>query len=212
MDANAVQILAKGLKAYKRKDAATSGSAKKARVEETSLVVLAQAAIVVDAPSDVEPAVPRASSRSPLTEVPAPESRPEEASGVERKRRKKTVARKISSSRAAIEGSNGSEEDLGENPFNNRDLIKRLVDGYVLPEIVHRIVYADPEQRVWDSLGSFLEIGHQLIANIEAMKNTKKQPRQRKVARLRLLILRRRSSKSRISKRRSRRRNKLRQI
>ncbi|XP_073102544.1 uncharacterized protein [Elaeis guineensis] len=88
------------------------------------------------------------------------------------------VVRKISSSRVAIERSNGSEEDLGENPFNNRDLIKRLVDGCILPEIVHRIVHADPEQRVWDSLGSFLEIGHQLIANIEAMKNTKKEAAQ----------------------------------
>ena len=159
MDANAAQILAKGLKAHKRKDVATFGSAKKTRVEETSSIVLAQAAIVVDAPSDVEPAVPRASSRSPPIEVFAPESRPEEAPRVERRRRKKTVARKIRSSRAAIEGSNGSEEDPGENPFNNRDLIKRLVEGCILPEVVQRIVLADPELRVWDSLGSFLEVG-----------------------------------------------------
>ena len=58
MDADTAQILAKGLKAHKRKGTATSGSSKKARVEETSLAVLAQAAIVVDAPSDVKPAVP----------------------------------------------------------------------------------------------------------------------------------------------------------
>ena len=62
MDTDVAQILAKGLKAHKRKSAATSGSAKKARVEETSLAVLAEAAIVGDAPFDVEPAVPRASS------------------------------------------------------------------------------------------------------------------------------------------------------
>ncbi|XP_073102457.1 uncharacterized protein [Elaeis guineensis] len=178
MDADAAQILAKGLKAHKKKCAATSGSAKKARVEETSSAVPAQAAIAVDAPSDVEPAVPRASSRSPLVEVLAPESRPEEASGVERKRRKKMVVRKISSSRAAIERSNGSEEDPRENPFNNRNSIKRLVDGCVLSEIVHRIVHTDPEQRVWDSLGSFLEIGHQLITNIEAINNAKKEAAQ----------------------------------
>ena len=58
------------------------------------------------------------------------------------------MARKTHSSRAAIEGADGSEEDPGENPFNNRDLIKRLVDGCILPEVVHRIVHADPEQRV----------------------------------------------------------------
>ena len=40
MDADAAQILAKGLKAHKRKGAATSGSAKKVRVEETDSVVL----------------------------------------------------------------------------------------------------------------------------------------------------------------------------
>ena len=119
----------------------------------------AQAAIAVDTPSDVELAVSRASSRSPPIEVSTPEARPEEAPGAERRRRKTTLARKSHSSRAAIEGSDGSEEDPKENPFNNRDLIKRLVDGCILPEVVHRIIHTDPEQRVWDSLGSFLEVG-----------------------------------------------------
>ena len=58
MDADAARILAKGLKAHKRKGIATSGSVKKVRVEEASSTVLAQTAIAVDAPSDVEPAVP----------------------------------------------------------------------------------------------------------------------------------------------------------
>ena len=79
----------------------------------------------------------------------------EEVPGVERGRRKKTVARRVSSRRAAIEESHGSEEESGENPFNDKDLIKRLVDGCVLSEVVHRIVRADPEQRVWDSQGPF---------------------------------------------------------
>ena len=148
MDADATRILSKGLKVHKRKDVATSGSAKNARVEETSSIVLAYVAIVSDAPSDDEPVVPRASSRSPPVKVSAPESHPEEASGAERKRRKKTVVHKISSSKAAIERSNGSEEDPEENPFNNRDLIKRLIDKCILPEIVHRIIHADPKQRV----------------------------------------------------------------
>ncbi|XP_073114816.1 RNA polymerase II C-terminal domain phosphatase-like 2 isoform X2 [Elaeis guineensis] len=174
MIADAARMLAKGLKTHKRKDAASSGAAKRARVEETSSAALVQAAIAADAPSDVEPAVPRASPRSPPVEVLAPETRPEEASGAKR-RRKKTLARKSRSNRAAIETADGSEEDPGENPFNNRDLIKRLVDGCILPEVVHRIVHVDPEQRVWDSLGSFLQIGHQLIANIEVMNNAKKE-------------------------------------
>ncbi|XP_073105621.1 uncharacterized protein [Elaeis guineensis] len=118
---------------------------------------------------------PRASSRSSPTEVSAPESRPKEAPRAERRRRKKTLVRKTRSSRAAVEGGDGSEEDPGENPFNNRDLIKRLIDGCILSEVVHRIVHVNPEQQVWDSLGSFLEIGHQLIINIEAMNNVKKE-------------------------------------
>ena len=96
--------------------------------------------------------------RSSPAEVSAPEARPEEVPGAERRRRKKTVARKVSGRRATIEESHGSEEEPGENLFNNRDLIKRLVDGCVLLEVVHMIVHADPEQRVWDSLGSFLEV------------------------------------------------------
>ena len=39
MDADAAWMSAKSLKAHKREGAATSGSAKKARVEETDLVV-----------------------------------------------------------------------------------------------------------------------------------------------------------------------------
>ena len=111
-------------------------------------------AIAVDAPSDVEPEVPRASSKSPPIEVFAPKAHPEGAPGAER--RKKTLARK---SRSRSRRADGSEEDSGKNPFNNRDLIKRLVDGCVLSEVVHRIIHVDPEQWVWDSLGSFLEVG-----------------------------------------------------
>ncbi|XP_073107518.1 uncharacterized protein [Elaeis guineensis] len=143
-----------------------------------------EAAITVDSPSDVELAVPRASLRSPPIEVPAPEARSEEAPRAERRRRKKTLARKSHSSRAAIEEADGFVEDSGENPFNNRDLIKRLVDGCILPEVIHRTVHIDPEQRVWDSLGSFLEIGHQLIANIEVMNNARKEATQAEEGRL----------------------------
>ena len=68
------------------------------------------------------------------------------------------VAHRVSDRRAAIEESQCSEEEPVENPFNDKDLIKRLIDGCVLPEVIQRIVRTDPEQRVWDSLGSFLEV------------------------------------------------------
>ena len=68
------------------------------------------------------------------------------------------MARRVSSRRATIEESLGSEGEPGENPFNDRDLIKQLIDGCILPEVIQRIDHADPEQRVWDSLGSFFEV------------------------------------------------------
>ena len=64
----------------------------------------------------------------------------------------------MSSHRATIEESHGFEEEPGENPFNDRDLIKWLIDGCILLEVVQRIDRTDPEQRVWDSLGPFLEV------------------------------------------------------
>ncbi|XP_073098852.1 uncharacterized protein [Elaeis guineensis] len=167
MDAEAARMLARGLKVHKRKGAAASGSAKKARVEETSSTAPVQTTLMVDVPSDAEPSAPRASSRSPPAGAPVSGVCSMEAPKIERGRRRKLVARRTSSRRAVVEESLGFEEEL-ENPFNDRDLIKRLIDGCILPEVVERIDRADPEQRVWDSLGSFLEIGHQLLANIEA--------------------------------------------
>ena len=46
------------------------------------------------------------------------------------------MARKVSSHRAAIEESDSFEEEPEENLFNDRDLIKRLVDGCILPEVI----------------------------------------------------------------------------
>ena len=111
-------------RSHKRKGIATSESTKKARTKETSSATPAQAALAVDVPSDTEPPAPRASSRSSLAEAPTSGVRFKEAPGVERGRRRKSVARRVSSRRAAIEESLGFEGELGENLFNDRDLIK----------------------------------------------------------------------------------------
>ena len=94
MDASVAPRLAQDLKTHKKKDASTSGSVKKARTEGTSSAAPAQVAVAVDVPSDVEPEVPRALSRSPLAEDPTPEARPKGAPRAEGRRRKKTLARK----------------------------------------------------------------------------------------------------------------------
>ncbi|KAG1355455.1 hypothetical protein COCNU_07G015670 [Cocos nucifera] len=45
----------------------------------------------------------------------------------------------------------------------------KLIDRCTLPKVVDRIVDVDFELCIWDSLGSFLETGHQLVANIKMM-------------------------------------------
>ena len=154
-------MLARGLRAHKRKGVATSGSAKRARAEETSLAAPVQATPAIDIPSDAEPAAPRAPSGSPPTGVPIPEVRPAGAPAVGRRR--KSVAHRPSSHRAAADESVCSEGG-SENPFNDKALIRRLLDDCILPDVVERIDHADPEQRAWDTLGSFLEVSGCLFA------------------------------------------------
>ena len=133
MDVEAAWMLAKGLKAHKRKGAAASRSTKKARVEETSLAAPVQATPAIDIPSDAEPAAPRAPSGSPPTGVPIPEVRPAEAPAAGRRR--KSMARRPSSHRAAADESVCSEGG-SENPFNDKALIRRLLDGCILSDVV----------------------------------------------------------------------------
>ena len=150
-------MLARGLKALKRKGAAASGLAKKTRVEVMGSAAPVQATSAADVLADTELPAARASSRglsSPI-EVPALETHPEEVPGGERR---KTLARRVGSRRVATEESRGSEEEQGDDPFSDRDLIKKLVDGCSLPEVVQRIIRIDPAQRVWDSLGAFVEV------------------------------------------------------
>ncbi|XP_073105546.1 uncharacterized protein [Elaeis guineensis] len=167
-------MLARGLKALKRKGTAASGSAKRARAEGTSSAAPARATSAADVLPDTERPTARASPRglSSPTEVPASEIQPEEVPGGERRKRRKTLVRRVDSHQAATEESRGSEEEQGDDPFSDRDLIKKLVDGCSLPKVIQRIVRVDPTQRVWDSLGAFLELGHQLLANIETTNKT----------------------------------------
>ena len=67
-----------------------------------------------------------------------------EAPIVERGKRRKSVARRVGSRRISTDESLCSEEGP-ENPFNDRDLIRRLIDGCILPDVVERIDRADPE-------------------------------------------------------------------
>ena len=104
MDASVARRLVQGLKTHKRKDASTSGLVKKARTEGTSLAAPVPVAVAVEVPSDAEPEVPRALLRSPPTEDPASEARPEGAPGAEGRRRKKTLDPEESQSQGCRQG------------------------------------------------------------------------------------------------------------
>ena len=113
MDAEEAQMLARGLKALKKKGAAASGLTKKIKVEGMSSAAPAQATSAADVLADAELPAARASSRglgSP-TEVPASEIHPEEVPGGERRKRRKTLARRVGGRPAATEESRGSEEE-----------------------------------------------------------------------------------------------------
>ncbi|KAG1368270.1 hypothetical protein COCNU_14G007380 [Cocos nucifera] len=45
----------------------------------------------------------------------------------------------------------------------------------MLCPVVDKIIDIDPEQHTWDSLGSFLEIGYQLLANIKAINHMRSE-------------------------------------
>ncbi|EHA8588771.1 putative ensconsin-like [Cocos nucifera] len=75
-----------------------------------------------------------------------------------KKKEKKKLATVKIQHRVTGRGSNIFDKELEENPFNNKDIIKKLVDECTLPKVVDRIIEADPKQCTWVSLGSFLEV------------------------------------------------------
>ncbi|EHA8587750.1 putative ensconsin-like [Cocos nucifera] len=86
-------------------------------------------------------------SSSPPVEIQTSEPPIERKNGREKKKKKRSAAAKVRR-KASFEGSNSFDGDPEENSFNNREIIRRLIDGYTLPEAMDKIVEADPEQRI----------------------------------------------------------------
>ncbi|KAG1362716.1 putative ensconsin-like [Cocos nucifera] len=118
------------------------GTSKRTRVDTPSSTAPVNTTAPIEAIAATEATVPLVSS-SPPTEVQIPEPPTKQEKGVDKK--KKSIARKVrckvSSSR-----SNGDDEDLGENPFKNHEIVNSLIDGCNLPEVVDRITNVDFEQ------------------------------------------------------------------
>ncbi|EHA8586857.1 hypothetical protein COCNU_scaffold001075G000010 [Cocos nucifera] len=164
IDADELLHLSKGLRAYKRKGATISEPSKRVKVDIISSAAPTDAATDAPATTIATKATAPLTSMNPLAEVPTLELPTERVMEVEKKKKekKKLAAAKVRCG-AAARGSNYSDEDLGENPFNNKDIIKKLVDGCTLPEVIDRIIEAIPEQGTWNSLESFLEIDRTLV-------------------------------------------------
>ncbi|EHA8588316.1 putative ensconsin-like [Cocos nucifera] len=109
---------------------------------------------------------------SPPTKAPVlePPTKREEAE----KKKIKRMLRK-SQRKAHHNGPNSSDEELRENPFNNHEIIKGLVNGFTIPEVIDRIIDADIDQHTWDLLGSFLKTGHQLLGYIRSLNHLKSE-------------------------------------
>ena len=145
MDTDKHQHLLKGLQAHIRKGAMIGEPSKRTKVDNSSSVM--PAAVVADSlvtTIATKVATPL-TSINPLIEVPTSESPTKRVMEVEKKKKKEKLAIVMVRCRVATRGSNGFDEDLGENPFNNKDIIKKLVDGCTLPKVIDRIVEVDPE-------------------------------------------------------------------
>ena len=150
MDAKAIEMLSKGLQACKRKCTASGEPiAKKASVNTPSsatpvdaaatskvttgaeVVSTIGASIVVGAP---EPSMPPSSS----TKIPP----------IDGEKRKENRKMKMSTTvkvrhKAHLSKPSGHSDDLEENPFNNQDLVRDLVDKFALLEVVDWIASLD---------------------------------------------------------------------
>ncbi|EHA8591098.1 hypothetical protein COCNU_scaffold033387G000010 [Cocos nucifera] len=81
----------------------------------------------------------------------------------------------MSQCKVCHDGPNNSDEELEENPFHNREIIRGLIDGFTIPEVVDQIIDVDVNQRTWDLLGSFLKMGHQLLSYIRSLDHSKSE-------------------------------------
>ncbi|EHA8588619.1 hypothetical protein COCNU_scaffold005970G000010 [Cocos nucifera] len=107
-------------------------------------------------------------SLSPPSKVPtlAPPSR-EEAG-----RKSKKVARRAYPQQN-LGGSSDDNIDWKNASFDDWSVVKALVDRCVLPRLIKRITCTNLDQRVKDSFRAYLEISHQLMANLEMIKAEK---------------------------------------
>ncbi|KAG1366981.1 hypothetical protein COCNU_13G007710 [Cocos nucifera] len=85
----------------------------------------------------IEAATPP-TSPSPLVEAQTSEPPTKREQGA-KKKRERSATRKVQC-KTKSKGSNGEDEDLGENPFNNCSIIRSLINGCTLPKMGHQLI------------------------------------------------------------------------
>ncbi|KAG1360622.1 hypothetical protein COCNU_09G000850 [Cocos nucifera] len=153
MDVKAVEMLSKGLQAHKKKGTTFEGpTAKEAKVDASTFVAPTGAATTIKVVNIVE-VIPTAkvsiavedsvplTSASSLIEDPAPYSPIGREEG-EKKKKGKRVIMKVHQ-KACPSGSNGSDDSPREDPFSDLDLVRDLIDKFVLPEVVDQMANLD---------------------------------------------------------------------
>ena len=105
---------------------------------ETIMAIEVASTIEVSPTIEVPPTIEIAGSpvlSHPSNEAQIPEDPSQGEKGVEKKRVKGAVRksrRKVRNDRP-----NNSNEELGENPFHNHEIVRGLVNGFTIPEVVN---------------------------------------------------------------------------
>ncbi|KAG1338707.1 hypothetical protein COCNU_04G010130 [Cocos nucifera] len=166
MDAEAVEILTKGLYAQKRKGKASDESSKRAKVDTPSSMTptTVVVAFVVIEGTEVVPTVevgtvdggsmPPTFS-SPPAKDQTPQTPTEREKEGEKKKKKKIVVKLFH--KACPSESNDDSDNLGEDPFSNPKIVRNLTDKFAMSEVVDRMADLDYAWLIWDSFGTFLK-------------------------------------------------------
>ncbi|KAG1366997.1 putative ensconsin-like [Cocos nucifera] len=173
-------MLSKGLPARKRTWKASSESLRKARVDipisvaPVSVMGIPKIYPKVEIPPTIESkpiidVVEPSMLLSPPTKIQVLEPPLGRKKEVWKKRTRRTIRK--SQRKVHHNGPNSSDEKMGENPFNNHEVIWGLVDGFTIPKVVDRIVDIDVDQQAWDSLRSFFKTGYQLLGYIRSLNH-----------------------------------------
>ncbi|KAG1360554.1 putative ensconsin-like [Cocos nucifera] len=82
------------------------------------------------------------------------------------KRRKKIITKKA---RRNSDNCGCNSTNSGQDSLDDWEVVQPMMEGYVLPEIIERMLQTNDEDRMKDSYMAFIGLGHHLFANMETV-------------------------------------------